>query len=284
MSINLFPHTISSTITLRDAVLLMVGQDPNRCFATDFEPNYGPFVPITDNEQERQELYSAYEYLKVLKEELTKPDGCLVIDRLVVHVKTVKVRSSRIDIPDLITLARVIQEKQDRIEHEVLTSGAFEVLPFSDKPCISIMNPSSFTMREVYQGHWTIQSSTAVSMDSIREWAISKGIDCQFARLGVGKAQKVQRAEDATNLIDLLISCNCPYISEKLKATLLAVRHNCEYGHDTLTFKQSAELFVRKNYSHLPAENIGSIVNTNVGKGRAKKGFLSLSDYLGNKK
>ena len=279
MGSSLFPHTISKVQTLRDAALVMAKRDPNRCII-DLEPGYGPFFPATDNEVEQQESYDAYQYLKALKDEFSEAGSSLVIDNLVVHVKTIKTKNNVIEIPDLVALARVVQDYSDQIEPEALASGAFEIRPFPHKPCISIKNPSPLTMREVYQGRWAIHSETSVTKDSITEWVKSKGIDCQFVKHEIDENTKTSRAEDAPGQIESFIDNNCPYVSEKLEACLLAVKHNCEHGHATDTFKQAAERFVRKNYPDLPAGDIGSIVNINKLQGRAKKGFPSLSEFL----
>ena len=248
MSTDLFPHTLDSNKALRDIALIITGLNPDRC-STDLEPGYGPFFPNTNDKQEEAALYAAHQYLKVLKADLAKPDSCLVIDKLVVHVKTVKVGSKAIDIPDLLTLARLIQEKHDLIEPEALASGSFEICALPDKPCISIKNPSSLVMEKIYQRHWLIHGSTSVTRDSISKWAKLNNINCAYSKITVAKESTTLSDEDIPDAMLSLAERLLPdFHNDELIIALKTEHFRCINGTDGKPTNKFIQTYLKENF------------------------------------
>ena len=79
---SLYHHICGSSITLRDAALVIAGVEPQSCFVT-LDSVYGPFDTQQSSEERESQIFAAKKYYELLKEDLYNPKSYLNVIKFV---------------------------------------------------------------------------------------------------------------------------------------------------------------------------------------------------------
>ena len=238
-------------ISIRNAALLLAGIEPKTCYIS-FEPQFGPIDIPSSHQNEEHLICAAHNYFDEIKKDINTLDsGDLEVTRLGIG-KAIAL----VSIADISTAEK--NEIKAGIQAEVLR----------------------------------INERTEVTVISVARWAASRDIQSVFSELiKQSKNIKDWGWEDTSDLVDILLNIENPYMSPELRAALEAFRHVCNNGtKPSHTYKQEVEQFLKKHpdyfqFDGAQFERIGTLLNIKSIKspyraGVGKKGWVALNKYM----